>query len=128
MIKAIETDKAPPAIGPYSQATVANGFIFCSGQLGIDPETEGLESGIEAQTHQALKNLREVLKAADSNLDYVVKATIFITNMYYFPKINKIYEQYFPEHKPARATVEVSNLPKGALIEIDAVAISASTI
>lgn len=126
-IKPIQTPNAPTAIGPYSQAIQTNGFIFCSGQVGINPETKTLAEGIEAQTHQVLKNLQAVLQAAETDLDNVIKTTIYLTNITDFAKVNEIYAQYFPQNKPARATVEVSNLPKGSLttnplIEIEAIA------
>jgi len=125
-MKFIQTDKAPGAIGPYSQATVSNGFIFCSGQIGLDPQTKTLVEGIEEQTRQVIKNLEEVLTAAGSDLQHVVKTTIYVTDVNDFAKVNAIYEECFGDHKPARATVEVSNLPKGKLpehpmIEIEAI-------
>lgn len=126
-MKYIQTDKAPGAIGPYSQAVITNGFIFCSGQVGVNPETKTLQEGIESQTRQVLKNLQAVLVAAGSDFDHVVKTTIYVTDVNDFAKVNAIYEECFGNHKPARATVEVSNLPKGKmlknpLIEIDAIA------
>lgn len=122
-MKSIDTKKAPEAIGPYSQAIVANGFVFCSGQIGLDPKTGELIEGIENQTRQVLNNLKEVLKASGSGLDKVVKTTIYLVNIADFTVVNVIYGEYFEVHKPARATVEVSGLPKGALIEIDAIAV-----
>ena len=113
MIKTIHTNYAPAAIGPYSQAVEANGFIFCSGQVGIDPAIKTISGNIETQTQQVMENLSEVLKAAGSDLDHVVKTTIYLTNITDFTKVNEIYGQYFTNHKPARATVEVSKLPKG---------------
>ncbi len=126
MIKTISTKNAPTPFGPYSQAIVANGFVFCSGQIGTNPQTGILANGVEEQAHQILKNLQGVLEEANSSLEHVLKTTIFITNISDFSKINSIYEEYFPAHKPARATVEVSNLPKGALIEIEAIAVASS--
>lgn len=123
MIKQINTKKAPEAIGPYSQAIEAGDFIFCSGQIGIDPETGNLIGSLEVQARQVLNNLEEVLIAADSSLENVVKTTIYLKNISDFPVVNNIYGDFFKVHKPARATIEVSNLPKGALIEIDAVAL-----
>ncbi len=128
MIKAIKTDKAPAAIGPYSQAVVANGFVFCSGQVGINPETGTLADGIENQTHQVLKNLQSVLEEAGSSLEHIIKTTIFLTNVDDFSKVNEVYTKYFTHYKPARATVGVSSLPKSSqsttpLIEIDATAV-----
>lgn len=120
-MKYIQTNKAPEAVGPYAQAIVSNGFIFCSGQLGLD--TKGvLSEGLAKQTHQVLTNLQAVLQEAGSDLDFVVKTTIYVTDIQHFAEVNNIYGEYFSTHKPARATVEVSNLPKGALIEIDAIA------
>ncbi len=121
-MKNIQTEKAPKAVGPYSQAIVSNGFIFCSGQIGIDPKTNELVEGLEAQTHQVLKNLTEVLKASNSSLDHVVKTTIYLADINDYAKMNEIYGQYFSDHKPARAAFAVAHLPKDALIEIEAVA------
>lgn len=123
MIKTINTKKAPAAVGPYSQAIEASGFIFCSGQIGLDPKTGNLIGNLEVQTRQVLNNLKEVLKAAGSDLDFVVKTTIYLKNISDFPAVNSIYGEFFKDHKPARATVEVSNIPKGALIEIEAIAV-----
>ncbi|HSW96786.1 MAG TPA: RidA family protein [Candidatus Saccharimonadales bacterium] len=123
MIKPIHTSNAPTAIGPYSQAMVANGFVFCSGQLGLDPQTGNLVEGIENQTHQVIKNLESVLKAAESDLNKIIKTTILLKSIADFPKVNEIYGSYFSETKPARATYEVSNLPKDGLIEIEAIAV-----
>lgn len=128
-MKLVNLDNVP-ALGPYSQAVIANGFIFCSGQIGVDSQKKILVEGIEAQTHQIMKNLTEVLTAAGSDLAHVVKTTIYLTNVSDFAKVNEIYAQYFTDTKPARATVEVSNLPKGSfthhpLIEIEAIAILA---
>ncbi len=123
MIKAIHTNKAPAAIYPYSQAMVANGFIFCSGQIGLNPKNGNLVVGLENQTRQVINNLKEVLKASDSDLDFVVKTTIYLKNISDFMSVNSIYGEYFSTHKPARSTFEVAALPKGALIEIDAIAI-----
>ena len=123
MIKTINTKKAPGAVGPYSQAIEANGFIFCSGQIGLDPETGNLVNSLEVQTKRVLNNLKAVLEEADSGMDFIVKTTIYLKNISDFQVVNSIYAEFFPIHKPARATVEVSNLPKGALIEIDAIAV-----
>jgi 2-iminobutanoate/2-iminopropanoate deaminase len=122
-MKIINSERAPKAVGPYSQAVVANGFIFCAGQIGIDPQRGDLLDGVENQTHQAIKNLQAVLEEAESSLEHIVKTTIFIQDMNDYAKINEIYGSYFNDHKPARATVEVARLPKDALVEIDAVAI-----
>jgi len=124
----VQTDKAPEAVGPYSQAIVANGFVFCSGQVGINPETKTIGETIEEQTHQVVKNLKAVIEAAGSTLDQVVKTNIYLTNVSDFAKVNEIYSEYFKDHKPARATVGVADLPKGKLsisplIEMDAIAL-----
>jgi len=123
MFKIIQTKKAPPAIGPYSQGIMVDNFIFCSGQLGIEPESGQLVEGIEKQTEQALKNLEAILTEAGASLKNVSKTTVYLKNLTDFPKMNEVYSQFFGEHKPARATVEVANLPKGALIEIEAMAV-----
>ncbi|GAB4218750.1 MAG: RidA family protein [Candidatus Microgenomates bacterium] len=121
-IKVINTTSAPQAIGPYSQAIVYKNFIFCSGQIGINPKTNQLAEGLENQTKQILTNLKNVLEASQSSLNNVLKTTIFLTNINHFPIVNKIYEDFFGDHKPARSTVAVTNLPKQALIEIEAIA------
>ena len=119
----ISTDKAPSAIGPYSQAVRAGQFVFCSGQIGIDPATGKLiGADIESQTRQVLQNLRSVLTAARLDLNHVAKSTIFLVNLEDFSSVNEIYGAEFGEHKPARATVQVAGLPLGALIEIECVA------
>lgn len=119
----IETKKAPAAIGPYSQAIVINKLVFCSGQIGLDPKTGQLKEGIKNQTKQTLENIEQVLKAAGTNLKKVIKTTIYLVNISDFATVNQIYASYFKNHKPARATVEVSRLPKEALIEIEAIAV-----
>lgn len=119
----ISTDKAPPAIGPYSQAVRSGDFLFCSGQIGIDPSTEQLAGDdIESQTIQVMKNLKEILGASGLDLKSVVKTTIFLTDLGSFAGVNALYAREFGEHKPARATVQVAGLPLGALIEIECVA------
>lgn len=123
-MKTIQTTHAPQAVGPYSQAILSNNFVFCSGQIGIDPATNTLVEGIEAQTHQVIKNIEQVLKVAGLSLKSIIKTTIFIKQITDFQTVNQIYGSYFTDHKPARSTVEVSNLPKNALIEIEAVAVS----
>lgn len=120
-MKYIQTEKAPKAVGPYSQAIVSNGFIFCSGQIGLDPKTNELVEGIELQTNQVLKNLSEVLKSGGSSLEKVVKTTIYLADISDYGKVNEIYGQYFSDHKPARAAFAVAHLPKDALIEIEAI-------
>lgn len=122
-MKIISTSNAPVVVGPYSQALEVNGFIFCSGQIGIDPKTNTLVEGIEKQTIQVLKNLEAVLLSAGSKLNKVVKTTIYLKSMNDYALVNKIYGSFFKENKPARVTVEVSRLPKDCLIEIDAIAI-----
>ena len=118
----IETNKAPAAIGPYSQAIVSAGLVYTSGQIPIDPVTGGIEAAdIEGQAWQAIRNLAAVLSAAGSGLDKVVKTTCFLTSMADFAVFNAVYAELFPG-KPARSCVEVSALPKGALVEIEAVA------
>jgi len=122
-VKYIQTDKAPQAIGPYSQAVSVNGMLYTSGQIALTSDGVMLENNIDAQTHQVLQNLSEVLQEAGSSLSKVVKTTIFLDSMDDFVVVNRIYEQYFQNHKPARATVAVKTLPKNALVEIDAIAI-----
>lgn len=118
----VHTDNAPAAIGPYSQATVLNGLVFSSGQIPINPASGAIEAeGIEEQTEQAIKNLAAVLEAAGSNLAKAVKTTCFLKNISDFAKFNEVYAKYFTG-KPARSCVEVSNLPKGALVEIEVIA------
>ena len=121
-MKTIHTDKAPAAIGPYSQAIIAGALVYTSGQIPIDPATGSIDAaGIEAQTEQVIANLAAVLEAAGSSLDRVLKTTCFLRNMSDFAVFNGIYARYFTG-KPARSCVEVSALPKGALVEIEAVA------
>jgi 2-iminobutanoate/2-iminopropanoate deaminase len=119
----IETKNAPTPIGPYSQAIRANGFVFVSGQIPVCPDT-GLvvEGGIEVQTHQVMKNLSAILKAAGSGLDKVVKTTVFLSNLDDFSGFNGVYAEYFEDTKPARATVQVARLPKAVLLEIEIIA------
>jgi len=119
----IRTDAAPKAIGPYEQAIRIDGLVFTAGQIPIDPKTGNfVEGGVAEQTRQVLENLKAVLKAAGSSMDCVVKATVFLKNMADFPAMNEVYAEYFPAAKPARSTVAVAELPRGALIEIDLVA------
>jgi 2-iminobutanoate/2-iminopropanoate deaminase len=121
--KIIFTEKAPKAIGPYSQAIRTESLVFTAGQVGINPENgELVEGGIEAQTRQVLENLKGVLEAADSGLNFVVKTTVFLKDMNDFAKMNAIYAEFLGENPPARSTIAVAGLPKGALIEIEAVA------
>ena len=122
-MKTIHTENAPAAIGPYSQAIAVNGLVYTSGQIALNPKTGALEGmSIETQTEQAIKNLQAVLEAAGSSLQNVVKTTCFLQRMSDFAAFNAIYEKHFPG-KPARSCVEVSALPKGALVEIEAVAV-----
>ena len=124
--KIIKTDKAPQAIGPYSQAVCTESMVYTAGQIGIDPATKELVSGgIEAETRQVLTNLKQVLEAANSGLNYVVKTTVFLRDMADFPKLNAIYADFFPENPPARSTVAVAALPMGVAVEIEAVALAA---
>jgi 2-iminobutanoate/2-iminopropanoate deaminase len=127
-MKLIHSTNAPKAVGPYSQAVASNGLLFCSGQIGLDPQTQTLAEGIEAQTHQVLKNLRAVLKAAGVDFTNVVKTTIFVVDMNDFVTVNEIYAEYFGAHKPARATIGVASLPKGAVVEIEAIAQLTNTL
>ena len=118
--QAIRTDAAPKAIGPYEQAIRVNNFVFTAGQIPLDPKTGNMvEGAIAAQTRQVLENLRAVLEAAGASLDAVVKATVFLKNMSDFAAMNEVYAEYFAASKPARSTVAVAELPRGALIEID---------
>ena len=124
--KIIQTEKAPKAIGPYSQAIQIESLVFTAGQIGLDPATsEFVEGGVEEQTRQVLTNLRNVLEAAGSGLNYVVKTTVFLKDMNDFPKMNAIYAEFFSGAYPARSTVAVAALPKGALVEIEAIALLA---
>jgi 2-iminobutanoate/2-iminopropanoate deaminase len=122
--RAVESADAPKAIGPYSQAIVANGFVYTAGQVGVDPKTGALvEGGIVEQTEQALKNVEAVLKAADSGMEDVVKTTVFLADMNDFAKMNEIYAKRFKQPFPARSTVQVARLPRDARVEIEVVAV-----
>ncbi|MGA2532064.1 MAG: RidA family protein [Candidatus Aminicenantales bacterium] len=122
--KQVQTDKAPKAIGPYSQGIVANGFVFVSGQIPIDPASGELNTGtIEEQTRQVLKNLGAVLEAAGSSYENVVKATVFLQDMNDFGKMNAVYGEFIKPPHPARAAVQVARLPRDVKIEIEAVAL-----
>jgi len=126
MRETVSTVKAPAAIGPYSQAVRSGGFLFCSGQIPIDPATgKMVEGGIEAQTERVLRNLEAVLSAGGSTLESVVKTTVYLTDLADFPAMNTVYGKFFRQDPPARATVQVAKLPAGARVEIDAVATSA---
>lgn len=118
----VSTSNAPQAIGPYSQAIVANSLIFTSGQIPLLPNGEFLDSDIEAQTHQVCKNLKAVLEAAGSSLENVIKTNVYLSDMSYFTQFNEVYAIYF-SHKPARSTVAVKELPKGSKIEIECIAL-----
>ncbi|MCI6043848.1 RidA family protein [bacterium] len=122
MKKTIHAEKAPAAVGPYVHAVEAGNLVFTSGQLGLIPETGVLPEGIEAQTHQALKNLGAVLEAAGLDYKDVVRTMVFLDNMDDFAVVNQIYAEYFKDEAPARSCVEAARLPKGGLIEIEAIA------
>ena len=122
----IHTEKAPKAIGPYSQAIRTESMVYTAGQIGLDPATgELIGSTVEEQTRQALTNLRSVLEAAGSSMDQVVKTTVFLKDMNDFAKMNPIYAEFFGENPPARSTIAVAGLPKGGLVEIEVVALLA---
>jgi 2-iminobutanoate/2-iminopropanoate deaminase len=121
-MRKIATKEAPEAIGPYSQAIVANGLVYTSGQIALMPDGTMESRGIEYQTKQVLKNLYYVLKEAGSSLNDVIKTTIYLADMNDFDKVNEIYAHYFGDHKPARSTIAVKTLPKNALIEIECIA------
>ena len=118
----IKTDKAPGALGPYSQAIKINGMVYTSGQLGITPETGEMPEDLASQAHQAFKNLKAVLEAAGTNMENVVKTMVFLSDMNDFVPVNDIYKQYFTNDYPARSAVEVARLPKDAKLEIEAIA------
>ncbi len=122
-MKKVETEKAPKAVGPYSQAVAADGFVFCSGQVPLDPATgELVKGGIREQTEQVLANLAAVLEASGSTFEKVVSVNVYLRSMEDFNDLNEVYSKHFAEHKPARVTVGVSELPKNALVEISCVA------
>ena len=123
MKKQISTKNAPQAIGPYSQAISANGFLFISGQLGVTPEGEFAGSGVEDQAEQSLKNLKNILSEAVLSFENVVKTTIFLADIEDFVKVNSVYANFFKEPYPARSTVAVKTLPKNALVEIEVIAV-----
>ncbi len=121
--KIVATEKAPKAIGPYSQAVCIDGYVFTAGQVGLSPDTmELVTGGVDAQTRQVLTNLSHVLEASDSGLNFVIKTTVFLKDMNDFAAMNKVYSEFFPENPPARSTVQVAALPKDALVEIECVA------
>ncbi|HBP22689.1 MAG TPA: hypothetical protein DEA08_33530 [Planctomycetes bacterium] len=121
-MESIHTDGAPAAIGPYSQAMKTGNLLFCSGQVALLPSGELLEGDVEAQTKQVLTNLKAVLEAGGASMGTVVRTTVFLKSMDDFPQVNAIYAEAFGDHRPARACVEVSRLPKDVLVEIDAIA------
>jgi 2-iminobutanoate/2-iminopropanoate deaminase len=120
--QAVRTGGAPSAIGPYSQAIAVDGFVFCSGQLGLEPVSGELVEGVAAQAERALRNLSAVLDAAGMTLADVVKTTIFLADMADFAAVNEVYARFLPDPPPARSTVAVAALPKGGLVEIEAIA------
>jgi 2-iminobutanoate/2-iminopropanoate deaminase len=123
MKETITTDRGPKPIGPYSQAVKANGFLFLSGQVALDPKTSAMLSGdIREQTARVLENVKGILEAAGSNLHHVVKTTVFLKDINEFPAMNEVYGRYFTTAPPARSTVEIARLPKDALVEIEVVA------
>jgi 2-iminobutanoate/2-iminopropanoate deaminase len=125
MREVISTKDAPQAIGPYSQAIKANGFVFVSGQVAIDPSTQQVITGdVAAQTDRVLRNLSEILEAAGSGLGKVARSTVFLKNMNDFAAMNQVYGKYFSSAPPARSTVEVARLPKDVLVEIDVIALA----
>ena len=120
----VSTDSAPAAIGPYSQAIILDGMIYCSGQVGLDPASgQFVEGDVQAQAQRALQNLSAVLEAAGSSLANVVKTTVYLTNMGNFAAMNEVYATFFGDEPPARSTVAVAELPKGAQVEIEAIAV-----
>ncbi len=123
-ITLVHTDKAPAAVGPYSQATKANGTLYVSGQLGIIPDEGKLADGFEAQTKQALENMKAILTEAGSSLDKVLAVDVFVLDMGKFANLNAIYSEYFTDHKPARAAIQVAALPLGGLVELKCVALA----
>lgn len=124
MKTAIKTDKAPSPVGPYSQAIIAEGrFIFVSGQIPLKPDGTVAGEDISVQTRQTIENIKAILEQSNCTLENIVKTTVFLTDMNNFPKMNEVYNEYFSLSKPARATAEVTGLPKNVLIEIDAIAV-----
>jgi 2-iminobutanoate/2-iminopropanoate deaminase len=127
MREVVSTEHAPRAIGPYSQAIKANGWVFVSGQVALDPTTQQIVAGDAAvQAERVLANLAAILQAAGSELAQVVRATVFLKNMGDFAAVNEVYARYFPSQPPARSTVEVARLPKDVLVEIDVIALASS--
>jgi 2-iminobutanoate/2-iminopropanoate deaminase len=125
MIESIRTDRAPEAIGPYTQAVKANGMVFASGQIPLDPETmQIVEGDIRVQTERVLTNLKAVLEAAGTSLDRVVKTTVYLSDMNDFTAMNEVYSAYFAANRPARSTVQAARLPRDARVEIDVIALA----
>ncbi|PYU12451.1 MAG: reactive intermediate/imine deaminase [Acidobacteria bacterium] len=125
MREVIATDRGPKAIGPYSQAVKANGFIFVSGQIPLDPRTQELvEGNVARQTERVMENLKGIVEAAGSSLDRVVKTTVFLKDLADFPAMNEVYSRYFPANPPARATVQVARLPRDVGVEIELIALA----
>lgn len=124
MIETISTDRGPQAIGPYSQAIRANGFVYVSGQIALDPKTQQLiEGGIAEQTERVLENLKGIVEAAGSSLQHAVKTTVFLADMNDFKAMNDVYAKYFDRHRPARSTVQAAGLPRNVRVEIDLIAL-----
>lgn len=121
-MKVVSTDKAPAAVGPYSQAIVDGGVVYASGQIPMDPATGEMKTDVSEAARQSLINLKNLLEAAGSDLENVIKVTIFITDMDKFGELNEVYGEFFSDHRPARSCVEVSALPKDAVLEIEAIA------
>lgn len=122
-MKVVSTNKAPAAIGPYSQGIVVNNLLFTSGQIPLTPEGKIVSTDVVEQTHQVFRNLQAILEEAGTSFDHVIKSTVFIKNMDDFQTINEVYAQYFSTHKPARSCVEVARLPKDVLVEIELIAL-----
>ena len=125
MKEVIATERGPKAIGPYSQAIRANGFLFASGQIALDPATQQLVAGdIKVQTEHVMENLKAIVEAAGSSLDRVVRTTVFLADMSEFPAMNEVYGRYFPAQPPARSTVQAARLPRDVRVEIDLIALA----
>lgn len=122
-MKAINTDKAPAAVGAYVQAIATDNLIFTSGQLPLDPATGELESDIKKATKRALENIKAIVEEAGSSVDKIIKCNVFLDKIEDFAAFNEVYEEFFGDHKPARSALEVANIPKGAVIEIEAIAL-----
>lgn len=121
-MKTITSPNAPKAVGPYSQAVFTGDFIFCSGQIGLDPKTGELADGLESQVKQIFQNIKAVLKEEYCDLNSIVKTTVFLTDLNNFQAMNELYEKEMGDHKPARSTIGVKELPKGAIVEIEVIA------